>query len=63
MKIIKVTARGNENIDALLKRFNNLVAQDGILKELKERAHYEKPSVKKRRKAIEMRNERNNPVK
>ena len=33
----------------MLKRWNAAVIQDGILKDLKERSRYEKPSVKKRR--------------
>ena len=51
--MIKVNLRPNESFDSLLKRFSNAVAQDGILKELKERSTYEKPSVRKRRKKIE----------
>ena len=47
--MIKVTIRQNENFESLLRRFSNAVAQDGIMKELKERSTYEKPSVKKRR--------------
>lgn len=61
--MIRVTAKPNEKIDDLLKRFNGLVAADGILKDLKEHSHYEKPSVKKRRKRLERRNELRNPVK
>jgi small subunit ribosomal protein S21 len=34
----------------LLKRFNRKVQQDGILAELRRREHYEKPSVKRKRK-------------
>ena len=61
--MIKVTARQNESIDSLLKKFNAAVAADGILKELKERSHYEKPSEKKRRKRIERLKEGKNFVK
>jgi len=61
--MIKVVARQNENIDSLLRRFNTAVVQDGVLKELKDRSRYEKPSVKKRRKAMERRKELKNPVK
>jgi small subunit ribosomal protein S21 len=34
----------------LLKRFNRKVQQDGILAELRRREHYEKPSVRRKRK-------------
>lgn len=51
--MITVKLRQNESFESLLKRFSNAVAQDGILKELKERSRYEKPSVKKRRKRQE----------
>ena len=47
--MIKVTLRHNESLDSMLKRWNAAVIQDGILKDLKERSRYEKPSVKKRR--------------
>ena len=45
-----VTAGQDENFDSLLKRFNRKVQQDGILAELRRREHYEKPSVKRKRK-------------
>jgi small subunit ribosomal protein S21 len=61
--MIKVNSRQNESIDSLLRRFNTAVVQDGVLKELKDRSRYEKPSVKKRRKAIERKKELKNPVK
>jgi len=42
---------GNEeSFDSLLKRFNRKVQQDGILAELRRREHYEKPSIKRKRK-------------
>ena len=47
----EVIAGQDENFDSLLKRFNRKVQQDGILAELRRREHYEKPSVKRKRKA------------
>jgi len=61
--MIKVTPKQNESFDSLVKRFNALVLQDGILKDLKERSFYEKPSVKKRRKKLETQKELKNFVK
>lgn len=46
----EVTAGEEESFDSLLKRFNRKVQQDGILAELRRREHYEKPSVKRKRK-------------
>lgn len=51
--MIKITVRQGESIDSALKRFNAAVTEDGIMKQLKERSRYEKPSVKKRRKLLE----------
>jgi small subunit ribosomal protein S21 len=44
------TAGQEESFDSLLKRFNRKVQQDGILAELRRREHYEKPSVRRKRK-------------
>ncbi|MCC6685815.1 MAG: 30S ribosomal protein S21 [Fimbriimonadaceae bacterium] len=47
--LIHVTVQSNETIDSALKRFNLKVQQSGVLRDLKEHAHYEKPSEKRRR--------------
>ncbi len=46
----EVLASENESFDGLLKRFNRKVQQEGILSELRRREHYEKPSVRRKRK-------------
>ena len=56
--MIKITARQNEPIDSLLRRFNNAVMADGILQEYKEKSVYDKPSVRKRRLAKKRQMER-----
>jgi len=48
--VAEVVASENESFDSLLKRFNRRVQQDGILSELRRREHYEKPSVRRKRK-------------
>jgi len=48
--LAEVTAGDEESFDSLLKRFNRKVQQDGILAELRRREHYEKPSIKRKRK-------------
>ena len=40
----------DESFDSLLKRFNRKVQQHGILAELRRREHYEKPSIRRKRK-------------
>lgn len=39
-----------ESFESLLRRFNRKVQQDGILAEFRRRGHYEKPSVKRKKK-------------
>ncbi len=41
----------NETFESALKRFNKKVLQDGILAEARRRAHFEKPSVMRKKKA------------
>ena len=45
-----VVVSDNESFDSLLKRFNKRVQQDGILREVRRREYYEKPSIKRKRK-------------
>src|SRR5277367_1064694 len=49
LALIYVTVQPNESIDSALKRFNMKLQQSGLLRQLKEHAHYEKPSEKRRR--------------
>lgn len=41
----------NESIDNALKKFKRQCAKDGVLAEVRKREHYEKPSVKRKKKA------------
>ena len=41
----------NESFESLLRRFTRKVRQDGILSEVRHREYFEKPSVKRKRKA------------
>ena len=45
-----VLAKENESFESLLKRFNRNVQQSGILSEVRRREHFEKPSLKRKRK-------------
>lgn len=40
----------HESFETALKRFNRKIQQDGILAEARRQEHYEKPSVKRKRK-------------
>ncbi|MBI4358843.1 MAG: 30S ribosomal protein S21 [Candidatus Omnitrophica bacterium] len=46
----KVQIGENEPLDKALKRLKKKIEREGILKILKARKHYEKPSEKRRRK-------------
>jgi len=48
--VANIAAADNENFESLLRRFNKKVQQEGILSEMRRREHYEKPSVKRKRK-------------
>ena len=47
--LIYVSVHNNESIDSALKRFNLKLQSSGLLRELKEHSHYEKPSEQRRR--------------
>ncbi len=48
--MVKIKVRNNESLEQALRRFNRDVLKEGILKELKERERYTKPSEWKRQK-------------
>jgi small subunit ribosomal protein S21 len=44
--------RDNESIERLLKAFKKQVEKSGILADLKKHQHYEKPSIRRKKKSI-----------
>ena len=50
-----VTVRDDESFENALRRFKRKCEKAGVLTELKKRQHFEKPSVKRKRKAIQAR--------
>ena len=48
--MIKVKLRGNETTEQMLRRFKKACEKEGLTKELKSHAYYEKPSEKNRRR-------------
>ena len=49
MAVVKV--KDNESLDSALRRFKRSCSKDGTLCELRKREHYEKPSVKRKKKS------------
>ena len=47
----EIRVKENETLDSALRRFKRQCARSGILTELRKREHYEKPSVKRKKKA------------
>lgn len=54
-KMSEIKVGENESIDNALKRFKRQCANTGILREARQREHYEKPSVKRKKKMEEAR--------
>ena len=46
---VQVTNKGNIPTEVLIKRFNRAVKKAGIIKEVRDRRYYEKPSDKRRK--------------
>ena len=53
--MIRVTIRYGETPERFFQRFKRLCAKEGVLKEIKRRRYYEKPSYKQRRRTKEAR--------
>ena len=47
----QVIVRENESLESALKRFKRSCARDGVMAEVRKREHYEKPSVKRKKKS------------
>jgi len=52
MTMVGIIINENENIDRAIRRFKKKYERSGILKEVKKRAYFTKPSVQKRLKKI-----------
>lgn len=50
MPVIRVLE--GESFENALRKFKKQCEREGVLSEIKKREHYEKPSVKKKKKAI-----------
>ncbi|NTU41959.1 MAG: 30S ribosomal protein S21 [Nitrospirales bacterium] len=47
-----VKVKDNESFESALRHFKKKCEREGILSEIKKREHYEKPSVKKKKKIL-----------
>lgn len=59
---LEVSVEG-ENVDRAINRLKRKMADEGVLKELKKRRFYEKPSVRKKRKMREAERRRRKEMK
>ncbi len=47
----EIKIRKDESLDSALRRFKRQCQRSGVLSEARKREHYEKPSVKRKKKA------------
>ena len=51
IEVSEIRVKDNESLDNALRRFKRQCAKSGVLTEMKKREHYEKPSVKRKKKS------------
>ena len=47
----EIKVKENESLDSALRRFKRQCALSGVMQEVRKREHYDKPSVKRKKKA------------
>ena len=47
----EIRVKENETLDSALRRWKKSCARSGVLAEVRKREHYEKPSVKRKKKS------------
>ena len=55
----EIKVKDNESLDNALRRFKRQCAKAGVLSEARKREHYEKPSVRRKKKAEAARRKNN----
>ncbi len=58
-EVSEVKVREGESLESALKRFKKKTALAGVMSEIRKREHYEKPSVRRKKKAEAARKKRN----
>ena len=48
--MIRVKVRGSESVEQMVRRFKKLCEKEGLTRDIKRNAYYEKPSERRRRK-------------
>ncbi len=51
----EIEIKKDESFESALRRFKRKIEQEGILREVRDRKHYEKPSERRRKKARQRR--------
>ena len=51
INMAEIRVKEGESLDSALRRFKRATARSGVLTELRKREHYEKPSVKRKKKS------------
>lgn len=51
IRLTEIRVKENESLDSALRRFKRSTARSGVLAEVRKREHYEKPSVRRKKKA------------
>lgn len=46
---IRIKSRAGESVEQMMRRFKKMCEKEGLVKDIKRRAFYEKPSERKRR--------------
>ena len=49
--VSQVKVKDNESLESALRRFKRQTSRDGVIQEVRKREHYEKPSVKRKKKS------------
>ena len=47
----EIRIKDNESLDSALRRFKKQCARSGVIAEVRKREHYEKPSVRRKKKS------------
>lgn len=50
--MVGIRVRENESFESALRRFKKICEKSGVLSEIRRREHYEKPSVRRKKKAL-----------
>jgi small subunit ribosomal protein S21 len=60
--VVDIRLKKGESIDKALRRLKKKLDREGVIREARNRRNYEKPSVRKRRKAKEARQNAFKPI-